>query len=92
MTTIEEAVCTGVRNLRACTRVSVRPIPQWAALEGCTAMALMAEYDDARQARPMTTIEEAVWRAFLLRSFVLTLFIFKAPNYVLARTLTERVV
>jgi len=24
--------------------------------------------------------------------FVLTLFIFKAPNYVLARTLTERVV
>jgi len=26
------------------------------------------------------------------RSFVLTLFIFKAPNYVLARTLTERVV
>jgi len=27
-----------------------------------------------------------------LRSFVLTLFIFKAPNYVLARTLTERVV
>jgi len=25
-------------------------------------------------------------------SFVLTLFIFKAPNYVLARTLTERVV
>ena len=27
-----------------------------------------------------------------IRSFVLTLFIFKAPNYVLARTLTERVV
>ena len=26
------------------------------------------------------------------RTFVLTLFIFKAPNYVLARTLTERVV
>jgi len=26
------------------------------------------------------------------RSFVLTLFILKAPNYVLARTLTERVV
>ena len=25
-------------------------------------------------------------------SFVLTLFIFKAPNYMLARTLTERVV
>ena len=29
---------------------------------------------------------------FLSCSFVLTLFIFKAPNYVLARTLTERVV
>ena len=29
---------------------------------------------------------------FVVRSFVLTLFIFKAPNYVLARTLTERVV
>ena len=28
----------------------------------------------------------------LPRSFLLTLFIFKAPNYVLARTLTERVV
>jgi len=26
------------------------PIPQWAALEGCTAVALMAEHDDARQA------------------------------------------
>jgi len=31
-------------------RVSLRPIPQWAALEGCTAVALMAEHDDARQA------------------------------------------
>ena len=30
--------------------------------------------------------------SFFVRSFVLTLFIFKAPNYVLARTLTERVV
>jgi len=27
-----------------------------------------------------------------VRSFVLTLFVFKAPNYMLARTLTERVV
>jgi len=34
MTTIEQAVCTGVRNLRVCTRVSLRPIPQWTALEG----------------------------------------------------------
>ena len=31
--------------------LSLRPIPQWAALEGCTAVALMAEHDDARQAR-----------------------------------------
>ena len=64
MTTIEQAVCTGVRKLRACTQgfpaLSLRPIPQWAALEGCTAVALMAEHDDARQARPMTTIEQAV--------------------------------
>ena len=29
---------------------------------------------------------------FLVLSFVFTIFIFKAPNYVLARTLTERVV
>jgi len=29
--------------------------------------------------------------SFVRRSFVLTLFIFKAPNYILARTLTERV-
>jgi len=49
MTTIEQAVCTGVRNLRACTRISLRPIPQWTVLEGCTAVALMAEHDDARQ-------------------------------------------
>ena len=32
------------------TRVSVRPIPQWAALEGCTAVAVMTEHDDAGQA------------------------------------------
>ena len=50
MTTIEQAVCTGVRNLRAC-RISLRPIPQWAALEGCTAVTLTSEHDDARQAR-----------------------------------------
>ena len=29
--------------------LSLHPIPQWAALEGCTAVALMAEHDDARQ-------------------------------------------
>ena len=49
VTTIEQAVCTGVRNLRAGTRGSLRPIPQWAALQGCTAVALMAEHDDAGQ-------------------------------------------
>ena len=47
---VEQAVCTGVRNLRALTRVSPRPIPQWAALEGCTAVALLAEHDNAEQA------------------------------------------
>jgi len=31
-------------------RVSLRPIPQWAALEGCTAVALIVEHDDVRQA------------------------------------------
>ena len=35
------------------------------------------------------TCDSYVFRSF---SFVLTLFIFKTPNYVLARTLTERVV
>jgi len=47
---VEQAVCMGVRNLRALTRVSLRPIPQWAALEGCTTVALMAEHEDAEQA------------------------------------------
>jgi len=46
---VEQAVCTGARNLRALTRVSLRPLPQWAAPEGCTAVALMAEHDDAEQ-------------------------------------------
>ena len=47
---VEQAVCTGVRNLCALTRVSLRPIPQWAALKGCTAVALMTKHDDAEQA------------------------------------------
>ena len=50
MTRIEQTVCTGIRNLRTYTRVSLRPIPQWASLEDCTAVALMAEHDDSRQA------------------------------------------
>jgi len=65
-------VCTGVRNLRFYTRVSLRPIPQWAALEGCTAVALMAEHDDAGQASgqcaracgALTRVHsECLWRA-----------------------------
>jgi len=48
---VEQGVCTGVRNLRDLTRVSLCPIPQRDALEGCTAVALMAEHDDAEQAR-----------------------------------------
>jgi len=50
MVTAEEAVGTGVRNVRTLTRDSLHPIPQWAALEGCTAAVLMAEHDDAKQA------------------------------------------
>jgi len=73
MTTIEQAVSTGVRNLRACTRFSLRPIPQWAALEVSTSVALMTEYhDDARQASrhcartcgALTRVRRAyLWRA-----------------------------
>ena len=53
-------------------RVSLRPNPQWAALEGCTAVALIAEYDDARQANrhcaracgALTRVRRAfLWRA-----------------------------
>ena len=53
-------------------RGSLRPIPQWAALEGCTAVALMAEHDDARQASrqcaracgALTRVRRAcLWRA-----------------------------
>ena len=46
---VKQAVCTGARNLRALTRVSLRPLTQWAELQGCTAV-LMAEHDDAEQA------------------------------------------
>jgi hypothetical protein len=69
---VEQAVCTGVRNLRALTRVSLRPIPQWAALEGCMAVEVMAEHDDAEQASgqcaracgALTRVRRAcLWRA-----------------------------
>ena len=72
MTTIGQAVCTGVRNLRVRTWVSVRPIPQWAALECCTAVTVMAEHDDAGQASrqcaracgALTRVRRAcLWRA-----------------------------
>ena len=68
MTTIEQPVCTGVRSLR----ISLRPIPQWTALEGYTAVALMTEYDDARQGNrqcvracgALTRVRRAyLWRA-----------------------------
>jgi len=48
MAAVEQAVCMGVRNVRALTRVSLHPIPQWAALEGCMAVSWMAEHDDAK--------------------------------------------
>jgi len=72
MTTIDQTVYTGVRNLRACTRISLRPIPQWTALEGYTTVALMTEYDDARQGNrqcvracgALTRVRRAyLWRA-----------------------------
>jgi len=58
---VEQAVCTGAHNLRALTRVSLCPIPQWAAMEGCLAVALMAEHDDAEQASGQCA--RACWRA-----------------------------
>ena len=69
--TIEQAVRTGVRNLRACTRVSLRPIPQWAALEGCTAVdgracsdAGQASGQCARAGGALTRVHRAcLWRA-----------------------------
>ena len=72
MAAVKQTVCTGVRNLRALTRVSLHPIPLWAALEGCTAVALMAEHDDAKQASgqcaracgALTRVRRAcLWRA-----------------------------
>ena len=52
--------------------LSLRPIPQWAALEGCTAVALIVEHDDTRQASrhcaracgALTRVRRAcLWRA-----------------------------
>jgi len=53
----------------------------WAALERAAIQKVTFAVENGAQ-REIATV----------RSFVLTLFIFKAPNYVLARTLTERVV
>ena len=72
METFEKALGTGVRNVRALIRDSLHPIPQWAALEGCTAAVLMAEHDDAKQASgqcaracgALTRVRSAcLWRA-----------------------------
>ena len=72
MTTIEQAVCTGVRNLRACTQGFPTPYPPRAALQGCTAVALIVEHDDARHANrhctsacgALTRVRSAcLWRA-----------------------------
>ena len=60
MTTIEQAVCTGERNLRACTRISLRPILQWAALEGCTAVAQMTTW---RRKTGKQAVCAHLWRA-----------------------------
>jgi len=72
MSGVEQAVCTGIRNVRSLTQVSLHSIPQWAALEGCTAVAWMAEHDDAKQASgqcaracgALTRVRRAcLWRA-----------------------------
>ena len=49
-TVVKQAVGKGTRNLRVLTRISLRPLPQWDALQGCTTVALRAEYDNAEQA------------------------------------------
>jgi len=52
-------------------------------------------YGTNKPSLPNPSFQNQFIRSFVLTlfsSFVLTLFIFKAPNYVLARTLTERVV
>jgi len=48
VTAVVQAVGTGVCNVRALTRDSLHPIPQWTALEDCTAALLMTEHDDAK--------------------------------------------
>ena len=72
MAAVEQAVCTGVRNVRSLTRVSLYPIPEWGTLEGCTVVALMTEYDDTKQASgqcacacgALTRVRRAsLWRA-----------------------------
>ena len=50
MATFEQAVGTGVRNVRTLTRDSLHPIPQWVTLEGGTTAVLMVDHDDAKQA------------------------------------------
>ena len=48
-TVVKQTVCTGARNLRTLTRVSLRPLPQWPALQGCMTVVLMTEYDNTEQ-------------------------------------------
>ena len=49
-TVVKQAVGKGTRNLRVLTRISLRPLPQWDTLQGCTEVALMTEHDNAEQA------------------------------------------
>jgi len=65
MATVEQAASTGIRNVRALTRDSLHPIPQWAAV-------LMTEHDDTKQASgqcaracgALTRVRRAcLWRA-----------------------------
>jgi len=59
VTAVEQAVCTGVHNLRALTRVSLRPIPQWATLQDCTAVEVKAR----RRRAGKRAMCACLWRA-----------------------------
>jgi len=48
-TVVIQTVCTGARNLRVLTRVSLLPLPQWPTLQGCMTVVLMTEYDNTEQ-------------------------------------------
>ena len=81
---------------------SARGLKSWSAagksapMKGEAAVAILASEGLAQVAvscqHARRSFVPLICFVYIQLSFVLTLFIFKAPNYVLARTLTERVV